>query len=129
MEVAAVVLAIVAALLAGALVVALGSLQRSVRALETVVDRLERETLPVVTELRDAVRRAGDDVERVEALLDGAEAVGRAVDGASRVARRAITGPAARVAALGTGVSRAGRRLRDGEPEPVPVRRRGRRVR
>jgi hypothetical protein len=127
MEVVAVVLAIVAALLAGALVVALASLQRSVHALETVVDRLERETLPVVAELRDAVRRAGDDVERVEALLDGAEAVGRAVDGASRVARRAVTGPAARVAALGFGVSRASRRLREGEAEPV--RGRGRRVR
>jgi hypothetical protein len=127
MEIVAVVLAIVAALLVGALVVALASLQRSVHALETVVDRLERETLPVVAELRDAVRRAGDDVERVEALLDGAEAVGRAVDGASRAARRAVTGPAARVAALGFGVSRAGRRLRDGAPEPV--RGRGRRVR
>jgi hypothetical protein len=126
-DVVAVVLAVVLAGVAGAVVVALLSLTRTVRALDGAVGELRAETLPMVDALRDAVTTTAYNVERVDRLVAGAEAVEGRVDAASRLAYRTIQSPVVKALALSAGVQRTAQRLVGKEPPPVARRRRFRR--
>jgi hypothetical protein len=126
-DVVAVVLAVVLAGVAGAVVVALLSLTRSVRALDGAVAELRAETLPMVDELREAVTTTAYNVERVDRLVAGAEAVEGRVDAASRLAYRTIQSPVVKALALSAGVQRTAQRLVGKEPPPTARRRRFRR--
>ncbi len=68
-------------------------------------------------ELRDTVERAGAEVERVDDLLDTAEAISATVDSASRLGYLAFRAPVIRTVALGKGLGRGARRL-VGRPAP-----------
>jgi hypothetical protein len=105
-------LAVAAAVLAAALVVVLASLARTLRSLRAAVEDLNRETLPLVADLQGSARRASADLDRVEDLVGAAESVTRTVDGASRLAWFTFANPMVKVLAFGSGVGRAGRRLR-----------------
>jgi len=109
---AALALAVVAAMLTIALVAVVASLARTLRSLRAVVDDLNREAVPLLAELRGGARKANADLERVGDLVEAAESVTRTVDGASRLAYMTFSNPVVKVLALGSGVSRAGRRLR-----------------
>jgi len=108
----AVALAVVAAALAVAVVLVLGALTRTLTSLRAVVDDLNRETLSLITDLRGGAEKASADLERVEDLVVAAESVTRTVDGASRLAYMTFSNPVVKVLAFGSGLGRAGRRLR-----------------
>jgi hypothetical protein len=114
-EVLAIVAAVVVAMFVGGLAVTLVSLHRTLRVLRTTVEDLRDQTVPLAHELRDAVREAGDEVDRVDRLVTSAERLEGAVDSASRLAYRTFANPVVKAMAIGTGVSRAAHRLRDGE--------------
>jgi hypothetical protein len=114
-EVLAVATAVVVAMFVGAVAWSLIALTRTLRALRETVEQLRDATLPLATELRDAARAAGDEVERVDRLVSSAERLEGAVDSAGRLAYRTFASPVVKAMALGTGVSRAAQRLRDGE--------------
>ena len=105
-------LALLAAVLAAAVVVVLGSLVRTLASLRAVVDDLNREALPLLTELRGDARKASAELDRVGDLVGAAQSVTRTVDGASRLAYLTFSNPVVKVLALGSGFQRAGRRLR-----------------
>jgi len=111
-EWAAVGLAAVAAVLATALVVVLFSLARTLRSLRAAVEDLNRETRPLVADLQGSAQRASKDLDRVEDLVGAAESVTKTVEGASRLAWLTFANPLVKVLAFGSGVGRAGRRLR-----------------
>jgi hypothetical protein len=119
-DVVAIVAAVVVAILSGALVVALISLTAALRSLRAATDLLREETLPVVAELHRAVADTVEEVERVDRLITAAEGIGDRVDGASRLAYRAIGSPVVKAMAFGAGVSQATRRLR-GIPDEQPA--------
>jgi len=91
--------------------VAASSLLRSLRELRTTLAEVQREALPLMGELRDTVSAAGAEVERVDELLDTAEAISATVEGASRVGYLAFRAPLIRAVALGRGIGRGARRL------------------
>ncbi|HVN51007.1 MAG TPA: hypothetical protein VMT43_06215 [Acidimicrobiales bacterium] len=91
--------------------VAASSLLRTLRELNTTLARVQREALPMMGELRDTVSAAGAEVERVDELLDTAEAISATVEGASRVGYLAFRAPLIRAVALGRGIGRGARRL------------------
>ena len=93
-------------------VVVIVRLLTALRLLEGLVDDLRREAVPLVADLRQTVRQAGDDLDRVEGLLDKAETIATTVDAASRLTYRALRPPLVRTMALFSGVRRAGRRVR-----------------
>ncbi|MGH8998295.1 MAG: hypothetical protein ACRDY7_02785 [Acidimicrobiia bacterium] len=109
---AAAALAAVAAVLAGVVLVVLASLVRTLRALAAVVEDLNRETVPLLAELRGDAAKASAELDRVEDLVGAAESVTRRVDDASRLAYLTFANPVVKVMAFGSGVGRAGRRLR-----------------
>jgi hypothetical protein len=113
----AVALAVVAAVLAGALVVVMTALTRTLRSLRSVVDDLNREAVPLLADLQGDARKASAGLDRVGDLVGAAESVTRRVDGASKLAYVTFSSPVVKVLAVGHGVSRVGRRLR-GRPEP-----------
>ncbi len=121
-DVVAIVAAVVVAILSGALVVALLALTAALRSLRAATDLLREETLPVVAELHRAVADTVEEVERVDRLITAAEGIGDRVDGASRLAYRAIGSPVVKAMAFGAGVSQATRRLRGiTDEQPVPA--------
>ena len=98
-------LAVTCAVLAVRLAVALRSVQRAAEAFQD-------EAVPAVAELRGAVRRATQQVDRVEDLVDVATAIGDRVDAATDVTYRALTSPVIKGVAIASGTRRAARRLR-----------------
>ncbi|MEI8237937.1 MAG: hypothetical protein WCI22_00820 [Actinomycetota bacterium] len=102
-----------------ALVVVLVRVLDSLKMLRAEVGTLRAETTPLLLELRsstrdarDIVEEARDDLERFDRVLGSAEAISGAVAGGSRVARAALSAPIIKTVAIGTGTSRAVRRLR-----------------
>ncbi len=120
-DVVAIVLAVVLAGVAGAVVIALVSLTRSMRALRAALEELRADTLPLVDELRETVTTAAFNVERVDRLITGAEAVEGRVDAASRLAYRTIQSPVVKAMAVGAGVHRTAQRLVGKEPTPAEI--------
>jgi len=89
---------------------------RVVRQLDVVVESLRVETVPLVSDLRATVRQAGDDLDRVEAVLGKAETIATTVDAASRLTYRALRPPLVKTMSFMTGAGRATRRLRGAPP-------------
>ena len=112
-----------------ALIVVLVRVLDMLRSLRTEVATLRAETGPLLLELRESTRSAGElmtearhDLDRFDRVVGSAEAVSNAVAGSGRVARAALSTPVIKTAALATGTSRAVRRLR-GKGETKPARR------
>jgi hypothetical protein len=112
-----------------ALVVVLVRVLDMLRSLRTEVATLRAETGPLLVELRESTRSAGelmtearDDLDRFDRVVGSAEAISNAVSGSGRVARAALSTPVIKTAALATGTSRAVRRLR-GKGDLKPARR------
>ena len=91
--------------------------ERSVRELDEVRVRFESEAAAALQELHVTVRRAGHQVDEVEALVDVANAIGGRVDSATEATYRALTSPVIKTVALASGTRRAARRLRPGHSE------------
>lgn len=92
--------------------VALRELQAAVESLDARVDPLLLELRDTITESRETIDEARDDLDRFDRVLGSAEAISSHVEGASRVARLALSTPVIKTVALGSGTSRAVRRLR-----------------
>ena len=112
---AAAALTLVAVGLAVALVVVTVSLLRTLRSLRAVADDLNREAVPLLAGLEGDARKASQGLDRVGDLVGAAESVTRRVDGASKMAVATFSSPLVKVLAFGSGVGRAGRRLRGKE--------------
>ena len=102
-----------------ALVVVLVRVLDGLKSLRGEVESLRSETRPLLRELnistseaRAAIDEARDDLDRFDRVLGSAEAISGAVAGGSRMARAALSAPVIKTVALGTGTSRAVRRLR-----------------
>jgi uncharacterized protein YoxC len=95
-----------------ALVAALVFVLRSLGELRGAVEQLTAETQPLLAELRSSVDEARGDLDRFDKVLGSAEAISTSVEGASRVARVALSTPVIKTVAIASGTSRAARRLR-----------------
>lgn len=121
-ELALVVAVVLCALAFAALVLVLARLLQALRALDagvadvrTALESFGAETRPLVDDLRDSVEEARDDLDRFDAVLGSAEAISTRVEGASRVARAALSRPVIKTVAIASGTQRAARRLRRSE--------------
>jgi uncharacterized protein YoxC len=113
-----------------ALIVVLMRVLDTLKALRGEVQSLRTETRPLLAELREstddareAMDTAREDLERFDRVLGSAEAISEAVEGSSRLARRAFSAPMIKAAGIATGTSRTVRRLRrkDFSTQLVPV--------
>jgi Bacterial protein of unknown function (DUF948) len=111
-DTAAVVVACASVAALVVLVVAVFALTRTLRSLRYSMEQLQRETLPVVNELRATVGQANTELERVDTLLGTAESMTATVDSASRLAYLAFSNPVIKTLAFASGTGRAARRFR-----------------
>ncbi|CAN5221859.1 hypothetical protein BH18ACT4_BH18ACT4_07520 [soil metagenome] len=111
-ETAAVIIACATVAAAVIMIWAATALTRTVGELRATLGDLQRETLPVVTELRGTVVTANAELERVHELLGTAESVSATVDSASRLAHTALVNPMIKAVAFTAGTRGAARRLR-----------------
>ena len=91
---------------------ALRALEAGVADVRGALENFGAETRPLVSELRRSVEEARDDLDRFDAVLGSAEAITSRLDGATRVARTALSTPVIKTVALASGTQRAARRLR-----------------
>jgi len=110
-DVLAVVAATVVTMLVAVLATMLVLITRTLRDLRATVAALQDEALAVLDDARDAVTDAAVEIDRVDRLVESAERLDDA--------KRAIATPVVKAIAFGTGVSRATRRLREGEQRPA----------
>ena len=113
-EVAAVVAAVASVIIAVGVLFALSSLTRTLRVVRNTVEDLNRQAVPILADMRAAVEMANAELARVDEIMDRAESIGGTVDSASRLAYLAFSNPIIKAVALGSGTSRAVRRLRGG---------------
>ena len=111
-DVAAIIMAVIAAVFVAFVCVALTSLNRTLRSLREAVEEMRRETLPVVTNIQGTVTQANSELQRVDGLLGTAESISVTLDSASRLAYLAFSNPLIKVMAFGAGTARAARRFR-----------------
>jgi hypothetical protein len=95
-----------------ALIVVLLRVLDTLTQLRSAVDDLASKTTPLLDDLRESVDGARDDLDRFDRVLGSAEAISSSVEGASRVARVALSTPVIKTVALASGTQRAARRLR-----------------
>jgi hypothetical protein len=113
-DLAAVIVTVVCLLVVMVLVLAVQALVRTLRQLRATVDDLRAATLPMVHDLHSTVSRAGDELERVDGVLDRAERISTTADLASRLAYRTMAPPLIRTASFVAGAGRATWRMRGG---------------
>jgi len=106
-DLAAIVVTVVCLLVVGVLGIAIQALVRTLRELRLTVDELRASTLPMVDDLQRTVNRAGDELERVDGVLDRAERITATVDVASRLGYRAFAPPVIKTLSVVRGTSRA----------------------
>jgi len=114
-DLAAVIAAVASLAVVAVLTVLVTHLTRVLRDVSVALEELRAETIPALDEALAAVRRAGEEAERVTEILDAAEAVSSRVDGASKAAYVALSRPVIKTAAAATGAQRAARKLRGRE--------------
>lgn len=113
-ETAAVIAAISAALVGVGLLMALGSLLRTLSTARAAMDDLRREAVPLLRDMQSAVSQANAELDQRRAILTAANSISTTVDSASRLAHDALANPVVKGAALATGVVRGVRRLKGG---------------
>ena len=111
-ELAAVIVTISSVVAAVVLVFGLIAVNRTLKELRLAVDELRTETAPVVAEMRDTVRAANYELDRVDDLLGTAESIGGTVDSATRVAYLAFSDPVIKSLAVASGTGRAAKSFR-----------------
>jgi hypothetical protein len=99
------------------LVVVIVRVDRAARDLRAAAADFRAESEPALEELRAAVRAADFELDRVDAIVSGAERVGGRVDSASDLAYRTFTNPVVKAIAVGTGTRRAVQRFKGDKPE------------
>jgi hypothetical protein len=101
------------------LVVMIVRLDRAATDLRRAAADFRSDAEPALAELRAAVQAADFELDRVDAIVSGAERVGGRVDAASDLAYRTFTNPVVKALAVGTGTKRAVQRLKgsDGKPK------------
>ena len=97
------------------LLVAVQSLLATLRELRTTLERIQRDAVPLMSEMSETVGQAGAEVERVDELIDAAAAIQHTVDNASRLTYLAFSNPLIKVVAFFRGLGRGtGRALGSG---------------
>ncbi len=105
------------------LVVVIVRLDRAAKDLRRAAADFRAEAGPALVELREVVRTADFELDRVDAIVSGAERVGGRVDAASDLAYRTFTNPVVKALAVGTGTKRAVQRLKGNDAKPKRERR------
>lgn len=95
------------------LVSALMAVQRTLRELRAATAELREHAVPAARELRETLRQANTELDRVDGLLGNAETVAGAVETASDLTYRAVSSPLIRVMSVGTGVGEGVRGFRE----------------
>ena len=109
------------------LVVMIVRLDRAATDLRRAAADFRAEAEPALAELQQAVRSADFELDRIDAIVSGAERVSGRVDAASDLAYRTFTNPVVKALAVGTGTKRAVQRLK-GDPPARPEKRGKRRA-
>ena len=101
-----------AALLCAVLLVALGAILQVLRTTRRTLAALQETLVPLTDELAGTVRRAGAEVDQIDAVVGSVTAVARTLEDATQTAGAVVSTPVVKVLALSAGTRSAYRRFR-----------------
>lgn len=98
-----------------AVVVLLFVLQRvlaTLRQVRATLDNVSATALPLMDDLGQSLAEANEELARIDRLVGSAESISATVDATSKLAYRALSAPVIKTVAMGSGASRAAKRMR-----------------
>lgn len=99
--------------------VALGTLIRTLRSARSAIDDLHATAIPLLNDAHEVVLQARTDLGKVDTLLSRADSISGTVDSASKLAYSLFSNPAVKMLAVASGGARALGRLRRGRSGAV----------
>jgi hypothetical protein len=114
LDLAAIILAVVALVAVAALAIVCARLVTVTRELRAAVDDFDRTATAGAEQLAASGREAARQVDRLDDLIRTTGHVTDTVDAATQATLRALSNPVIKTAALASGTSRAAKRLRRG---------------
>ncbi len=119
-DLAAVVIAIAALFVVGALVWIIIELRRTAEQLRASLERFDTHVATSIENLNTQSQDVDDELRRIGGLIDSAERVTARADTLSRVTYGAVARPVIKTAAVVKGTSKAARRLKRGADNQTP---------
>jgi uncharacterized protein YoxC len=108
---AAIISAVAWAVLVGFLGLMLVNVFRVLESTKMMIDDLRKETVPLLHEVTGTVTGVNKELDRVDVIVESAGHIVRNVERISGVVEQTISSPLIKVAALGAGLARAGRKV------------------
>lgn len=84
----------------------------TLRQVRATLDEVNAGALPLVSDLAQGLAEANEELARIDRLVGSAESISATVDATSKLAYRALSAPVIKTVAMGSGASRAARRMR-----------------
>ena len=122
LELLTIICAVLALAAAAVLSLLCSRVWNAAKALDAAVSGFEDSVAPAVEELRAAASAAVGEVERLDDLLEVANAVGDRLDSATEATYRALTSPVIKGVAFASGTRRVAQRLSGREAAPATTR-------
>jgi uncharacterized protein YoxC len=113
-DVALIVLAAFWGLLVLFLCVVLLSTYNVLTATKMLIDGIREETVPLLTEVRNSVVKTNREIDRIDGMLQSADAIVGRVEKISGLVEQAVTSPLVRIVGIGAGLRSAASRFRKG---------------
>jgi uncharacterized protein YoxC len=113
-DVALIVLAAFWGLLVLFLCVVLLSTYNVLTATKMLIDGIREETVPLLTEVRNSVVKTNREIDRIDGMLQSADAIVGRVEKVSGLVEQAVTSPLVRIVGIGAGLRSAASRFRKG---------------
>ena len=111
-DVLAVVLAVAVTVVGVGMVIVLSAALNTLTAMRKAVEDVHGASMPILADVHTAVRKVNVDLQRVDGILDNAEAITGTADSASRLAYSAFSAPVVKTMAAVSGASKMWQRLR-----------------
>lgn len=117
-DIALIVLAVFWGLLVLFLCVVLLNTFRVLEATKMLIDGIRQETVPLLTEVRNSVVKTNRELDRVDGMLESANAIVGRVEKISRLVEQAVSSPLVKLIGVGAGLRSAAARFRGGKAKP-----------
>ncbi len=83
-----------------------------------LIDGIRQETVPLLTEVRNSVVKTNRELDRVDGMLESANAIVGRVEKISHLVEQVVSSPLVKLIGVGAGLRSAAARFRGGKAKP-----------
>jgi uncharacterized protein YoxC len=83
-----------------------------------LIDGIRQETVPLLTEVRNSIVKTNRELDRVDGMLESANAIVGRVEKISHLVEQVVSSPLVKLVGVGAGLRSAAARFRGGKAKP-----------